>query len=63
MMPARITTGVLLPWQNQAAVKQPLSFGSAFSQQDTPSYTYIHANRATATGGGQQGSHPAWDPV
>ncbi len=63
MAPARVTTGTRMPWQSQAAVKQPLSFGSAVSAQGTLSTTYIHANGAAANGGGQTGSLPAWDPV
>ncbi len=62
MTSARVTPGARMPWQDQAAVKQP-SLGSALSLQDTSSTTYIHAIRAAANGGGQSGSLPAWDPV
>jgi hypothetical protein len=34
-----------------------------FGQQGTSVQTYINAISAAATGGGQTGSPPAWDPV
>jgi hypothetical protein len=63
MAPSRAAAGVRLPWLGQGPESVKPRLGFAQRKQDNPAQTYTHAIGAVATGDGQTGSLPAWDPV
>lgn len=63
MAPSRAAAGVRRPWLSQGPALVNPRLGFAHRKQNNPAQTYTHAIGAVATGDGQTGSLPAWDPV
>ena len=63
MAPSRAAAGVRMPWLSHVPASVKTRPGFAQRTQNTSAQTYIHAIGAVATGDGQTGSLPAWDPV
>ena len=61
--PSRAAAGVRMPWLAQASAAAKPRPGFAQRTQNNSAQTYTHAIGAVASGDGQTGSLPAWDPV
>jgi hypothetical protein len=61
--PSRAAAGVRMPWLSHAPASVKPRPGFAQRTQNNSAQTYTNAIGAVATGDGQTGSLPAWDPV
>ena len=63
MAPSRAAAGVGMPSLRHGPAQAKPRPGFAHGKQNNPAQTYAHAIGAVASGDGQMGSLPAWDPV